>query len=279
MIVDAHHHFWRAGRSEHDWHALGLDLLHRDFAPDHLKPLLVDAGVDATVVVHSAHTSADTVELLRLAADTPFVAGVVGWVPLAGSTQARRALDRLAADPLLVGVRHLIDVEPDPDWLGRAEVVAALGVVAEHGLAFDVAPVTPRHLEQVGALAGRIPQLRIVVDHLGRPPLVERGWEPWASLLAEAAAHPNVATKVSAGLDVVSRWDAWRIDDLEPYLEHALRCFGPDRLMAASNWPVVLLSGDYATVWHQLRRGLAELPAAAQHAILGGTAARWYRLS
>lgn len=140
-------------------------------------------------------------------------------------------------------------------------------------------PIDPHQLEHVCTLAERLPELRIVLDHLGKPPLLEQGWDPWASSVARIASYPNVAAKVSAGLDIVARWERWELAEFRPYLEHALEIFGPERLMAASNWPVVLLAGDYADVWAQTRRGLEQLSAAEQQRVLSGTATEWYRLA
>lgn len=279
MTVDAHHHLWQVGRTQHDWQQPETQLLHRDYLPDDLEPQLAAAGVEATVVVQSANRLEDTYGLLELAATTPWVAGVVGWVPLDRPADAAAALDDLADRRALKGVRHLTNMEADPDWVVRAEVIEGLAVVADHGLAFDAVPIDPHQLEHVCTLAERLPELRIVLDHLGKPPLLESGWEPWASSIARIASYPNVAAKVSAGLDIVAGWERWELAAFSPYLEHALETFGPERLMAASNWPVVLLAGDYVDVWAQTRQGLAHLSAAEQERILSGTATEWYRLA
>jgi L-fuconolactonase len=261
VIVDAHQHFWRVGHTQHDWRAPAMRALHRDFQPNDLIGDLRAVGVDATVVVQSANTVADTHWMLTLAKTTGFVAGVVGWIPLTDPGATRKALDDLAGNRWLCGIRHLINIEQDEDWLVRPEVLEGLSVVAERGLGFDLVPVTARQLEHVCTVAHRLPELRVVIDHLATPPLLRGGWEPWASLLAEAASHPNVAAKVSTGLDVVVDWDHWDLEEFRPYFEHAVERFGPDRLMAASNWPVILLAGDYRTVWEQTRSAFADLPA------------------
>jgi L-fuconolactonase len=253
-------------------------MLHRDFTADDLAPSLRASGVDATVLVQTADTLAETDALLATAERTPFVAGVVGWVPLADPSGTERALEQRHPAPRLRAVRHLINTEPDPDWLVRDEVLEGLTVLARHGLAFDAVPTSERQLDHVVTVARAVPELRIVLDHLGRPPLLRRGWEPWASTIRRLADRPNVAAKVSIGLDVVVDWARWDRGELQPYLDHAISCFGPDRLMAASNWPVVLLAGSYEQVWSATREALTDLSPAERNAVLGGTARRWYRL-
>ncbi|MBW3603077.1 MAG: amidohydrolase, partial [Actinobacteria bacterium] len=157
-------------------------------------------------------------------------------------------------------------------------VIESLTLLADAGATLDVVASGPDDLRRVADLAGRLPQLGVVVDHLGTPPLPEGGWEPWASLLRRVAEHPRAFAKVSAGVAVVSRWPRWSADELRPYVDHAVDCFGPDRLMFASNWPVVLLAGDYQRVWAGTNAMLAGLSPPEQAAVLGGTAARVYRL-
>ncbi|HEY5743611.1 MAG TPA: amidohydrolase family protein [Terrimicrobiaceae bacterium] len=175
-----------------------------------------------------------------------------------------------------VGVRHLVNVEPDPDWVVRPAVLDGLKVLAARDLIFDYVGILPRHLEHVPVLAQGIPDLRIVIDHLGKPPIVGRGFEPWGSLLASAARMPNVFAKMS-GLDV-GESDRWTAADIAPYVDHARSLFGPDRLMFGSHWPVAILRGGYAKVWHETNVALARLSRDERERILGGTAVDVYRL-
>ncbi|WP_248964074.1 amidohydrolase family protein [Sphaerisporangium perillae] len=274
-IIDAHQHFWNLETGSYPWLTPDSGPIYRTFEPEELIPQLAAAGVDRTVLVQAADSYADTDAMLAQADACDFVAAVVGWVPLLRPAEAAEALERYRRHPSFVGVRHLIHDEPDPDWVVQEPVIESLGLLAEAGLTFDVVAVLPRHLEHVPVLAERVPGLRLVIDHLAKPPIREREWEPWASLLARAAEHPNVYAKVS-GLNTAADPATWTAEDLRPYVDHALEVFGPDRLMYGGDWPMAILAGDYAKVWRETGVLLAGLPEADRAAVLGGTACRFY---
>lgn len=276
MIVDAHHHLWRRGESDHDWSR--FEVLDRAFLADDLVPRLEAAEVEATVLVQTANSLADTDRLLDRAETIDVVAGVVGWLPLEDPAATAAALAARSDRSALRGVRHLTNLGAADAFLERAEVRAGLEVLASHDLVLDVVPQTPAELDQVVAVADALPDLRVVVDHLGRPPVPEDGWEPWAGRIAEVAQRPNVAVKASVGLDVLLAWGSWDGDALRPYVEHVVDAFGPSRVLAASNWPVVLLGAGYEDAWATIRRAVAHLADAEVAEILGGSARRWYRL-
>jgi L-fuconolactonase len=204
------------------------------------------------------------------------VAGVVGWVPLERPGELEAELARRLAHPRFCGVRHLIHDDPDPDWLRRPAVLDGLRLLAERGVPFDVVAERPRHLEHVPFLRAEVPGLRLVIDHLAKPPIATEGWQPWADLIA-AAAQAGAYAKVS-GLNTAADHATWSADDLRPYVEHALACFGPERLMFGGDWPVALLAGDYAKVFRETGRLLAGLSPADRERILAGTATEFYGL-
>ena len=276
-VVDAHQHLWDPENGEYDWLSPEYGPIFRTFTPEELEPQLQRAGVDATVLVQAADTLADTESMLAVADRVDWVAGVVGWVPLADPAARDAALERFTAHPAFRGVRHLIHEDPDPDWLLRASVQDGLGALAARELTFDVVAVLPRHLEHVPVLARAFPELRIVVDHLAKPPIKDRGWKPWADLLAAAARHPNVYAKLS-GLNTAADPERWTATDLEPYIDHALACFGAERVMFGGDWPVAILAGDYQKVWDETNRAIAGLSNDERAAILGGTAVAFYGL-
>ncbi|MEU8106513.1 amidohydrolase family protein [Nonomuraea muscovyensis] len=276
-VVDAHQHFWNLETGTYPWLTPEHGPIHRTFEPDELIPQLAAAGVDRTVLVQSMDSYADTDAMMAQADAHDFVGAVVGWVPLHRPEEAAEALARHRAHPKFAGIRHLIHDEPDPDWLLQDTVIEGLGLLAEAGLPFDVVAVLPRHLEHIPVLAERVPGLRMVIDHLAKPPIREKGWEPWASLIARAAEYPQVHAKVS-GLNTAADPLTWSAADLRPYVEHALEVFGPDRLMFGSDWPVALLAGDYAQVWRETGVLLSGLSEAERAAVLGGTATRFYDL-
>jgi L-fuconolactonase len=275
-VIDSHHHFWWTARHAYHWPPQAGDRLDRDFTPDDLRPELAACGIDGTVLIQVLRLQ-ETREFIEIARKVHFVRGVVGWVPLAEPAEAAQALEELQAGAKLVGIRHLISNEPDPEWLLQSGVLESLKRLASAGLAFDAIPVNERQFESVLAVARQIPDLRIVINHLGRPPVPEQGWDPWAAQIGRAAAHENVSIKLSAGLDIVMRW-RWSTDAIRRYADLVLERFGPTRVMAASNWPVVLLGGSFQEVWRGITDLLSGLSAGERAAVLGGTAERVYRL-
>lgn len=277
-VIDAHQHLWDLDRVEYPWLTADLGPIFRTFAETELEPQLDAAGVDKTVIVQSADSIGDTDFMFDVADRWPRIAGIVGWVPLNRPADAAAELDRRCTDARFVGVRHLIHIEPDPDWLLGEGVQDGLQLLAERGLTFDVVAVTPRHLEHVATLADRHPNLRLVIDHLGKPPIHDKGWQPWSSLLARAAAHPNVYAKLS-GLNTAADPQTWTAKDLQPYVDRAFELFGPQRLMYGGDWPVAILAGDYAKVWHETNLALAHLDQTDRDRVLGVTATEFYRLA
>jgi L-fuconolactonase len=283
-VVDAHHHFWIRGESHQSWRGPEHAALDSSFHPDDLRVQLHTAQVDRTVLVQSVNTDEENGRLLSYARAVDFVAGVVAWLPLEAPDTAMRMLDALREHPQICGVRCLIGRE-DIDWLGRPAALRLLADVAAAGWAWDIVPVTTT---QVGALlraVERLPQLRVVVDHLGRPPIESDGWQPWARHMAELATAPGVAAKVSVGIDVLTAWPRWDADQLQRYVDHIAAVFGPDRMMLASNWPVITLRADYARAWADLKATVertgfgSDESHAALTSVYGATACRWYGLS
>lgn len=277
MIIDSHQHFWNLERHSYPWLTSVYGPIQRTFEPGDLEPLLRECGVSATVVVQAMDSYEDTDAMLERADRTSWIRGVVGWVPLDRPAEAATALERYAQHPRFKGVRHLIHEQPDPDWLLQDSVTDGLRLLAERGLSFDVVSVLPRHLEHVPVLCERVPELRIVIDHLSKPPIKERGWQPWADLIADAATSPNVFAKVS-GLNTAADWESWTADDLPRYLEHAIEHFGARRLMFGSDWPVANLAGGYVKAVRETQGALNSIGAQDQPAIWAGTANAFYRL-
>ena len=283
MIIDSHQHFWEYDTRQTSWMDVppyagdpAFAPIRRSFRPADLIPQLRDSGVQATILVEAADGNPENDLLLAHARNNPWIAGVVGWVPLREPERAHKILETLATERKFVGVRHLVNVERDPDWIIRDDVLEGLGVVAKHGLTFDFVGILPRHLEHIPFLAERLPDLRIVIDHLGKPPIAWGAFEPWGSLLASAAKMPNVFAKLS-GLDAGGSHQ-WSAADLSLYVEHALDVFGPHRLMFGSDWPVSVLRGGYAKVWRETQTLLSGLPMEARQRILGQTAIQAYCL-
>lgn len=274
MRIDSHQHFWKLERGDYDWLGPELDVLYADHLPADLDSKRVAAGIDRTVVVQAAASVDETRFLLRLAEQTPFIAGVVGWVDM----EAGDAVDQLAAlatHPLLRGIRPMIQDIPDADWMLRPELAPAFRAVIEHDLCFD-ALVKPQHLPNLLVLLERQPALRVVIDHGAKPEIARGALEPWRSDLAAIAARTDACCKLS-GL-VTEAGEDWRAEDIEPYIDSLLELFGPERLMWGSDWPVLNLASDYASWLAMCESILAPLTPAQRNAILGENAARFYRL-
>ena len=257
MILDAHHHLWDPAHGEYPWMTGRFVPLRRPYTAADLLPELSAHGVQATVVVQARADFRETTELLALTSRHPFLAGVVGWVDLT-SAQVARQLEALRtgyAGQRLAGVRHDVSAEPDPAWLLRADVRRGLDAVADAGLAFDL-EVTPRELAAAARVAAAHPDLRFVLDHLGKPPVAAGGSALWRRGFAALAALGNVWCKLS-GLVTEADWAGWTDADLAPYWAEAVRRFGPARLLWGSDWPVCTLAASYGQVLAAVRRSLA----------------------
>ncbi len=280
MIIDSHQHFWDLEHVEYPWLVPAFGPIYRTFLPEELAPQLRAAGVDRTVLVQSANSFADTDAMLAQARTVGWIGAVVGWVPLEDPTAAAAALDeRYLAQPVFRGVRHLNHNEADPDWLIRPNVLDGLRVLEQRHMVFEVVAVYPLHLGHVPTLARACPDLRIVIDHLAKPPIASRDLSAWKRDLSAAAAYPNVAAKIS-GLNTAADWATWSAADLVEAIGHAIDAFGVERLMFGSDWPVAILAGDYQRVWTETGHALTSLGLSEPEraAILGGTAARIYSI-
>ena len=278
MFVDAHHHFWDPATADYPWLTDDLAPIRRAFGPADLEPGLLAAGVDATVLVQTRSSLAETVDFLAVAGETPFVRGVVGWVDLTqpGVADTIAELRERPGGGHLVGIRHQAHDEPGPDWLTRDDVVRGVAAVGRAGLAYDLL-VRPRELPAALDLASRLPDVRFVIDHVAKPPIAAGVLEPWASLIKPFGDLDHVACKLS-GMVTEADWASWTPAELRPYVGHVLETFGPDRLLFGSDWPVCLLAASYGHVVDTTRTLLHDLDRDELAAVFGGTATRVYRL-
>ncbi|HEX3778856.1 MAG TPA: amidohydrolase family protein [Pseudonocardiaceae bacterium] len=281
MIIDAHHHLWDPDRRDYPWLAGDvLTPIRRRYDVARLRAHAKQSGVDGTVLVQTVPTVEETEEFLALADDNrDLIRGVVGWVdltdPAVGATLA--GLRAGKGGDALVGVRHQAQDEADPDWLARPEVLAGLRAVAEAGLTYDLL-VLPHQLRSAVTAATEVPEGRYVLDHAGKPPIASGDREPWAGLLRELAALPNVACKLS-GLVTEADWTQWTVEDIRPYAAEVLAAFGPSRVLFGSDWPVCELASTYPAVTGLARELCAERSEADRAAVFGGNALDWYRLA
>jgi L-fuconolactonase len=274
--IDAHQHFWTNAPPGHSQQQ-AQSILDQKYGPEELIGQMQNVGVNGTVLIQSRNEAAEN-DRLTVYAQRDFVRGVVVWLPLDHPQAAHKELDRLDAWKLC-GVRQLVADDP-LEWVNREASISLFQEVARRGLVWDVVAVTPMQITNILKLATAVPDLRIVIDHLARPPLGSKGWEVWAQRIEDLARFPNIAAKVSVGFNALLEWPKWRNDELLPYLDCACQHFGPSRLMLASNWPVVLLKANYDTAWTSLVAAISQvLPAQNdQNSLTGKTAQNWYRL-
>jgi L-fuconolactonase len=276
MRIDSHQHFWNYSAAEYPWIGPGMERLARDYLPEDLAPLLAAEGIHGSVAVQARQSVAESHWLLKLAQDHPLVKGVVGWVDLR-SDRVGDDLHALAANPTFVGVRHVVQDEPDPRFVLGSDFGRGLRELHQHGLTYDLL-LYPDQLPAAIELVGLVPEQPFVVDHLAKPRIAAGEIEGWERDLRAIARHDNVCCKVSGMVTEAAR-RGWKPDDFTPYLDVVLEAFGPARLMVGSDWPVCLLAGEYADVAAIPRDYFGRLSADEQAQIHGGTATRFYGLT
>lgn len=275
MVIDSHHHFWRFDPADYGWISETMAILRRDYLPGQLAEEAAAAGVDGVVSVQARQSLRETDWLLELAAQHKLIRGVVGWLPLAEPSIGDLLADYAHREGL-VGVRHVIQDEPDPQFMLGAAFNRGLGLLERHKLVYDLL-IHEHHLPVAVRLIDRHPSQPFVLDHLAKPRIAAGELEPWRTRLRELAERPNVVCKLS-GMVTEADHDRWRVDQLRPYVDAALEAFGPERLMFGSDWPVCRLACEYGRWRGVVDQLIAGCSAAERAAVLGGTAARVYGL-
>lgn len=274
MIIDAHFHCWQLARADYGWLTPALGRIYRDVRIADWQAEAAACGVRAGVLVQAAPTEAETAFLLAQAAHSEAVLGVVGWADLLAADASRR-IARLAAQPKLKALRPMLHDLPDPEWMLQAALTPALRAMVQHGLAFD-ALVRPAHLPALLELCRRHPALRVVIDHAAKPDIAAAAWQTWADALAAIAAETQAVCKLSGLLTEAGPAPEPRAT--RRWARHVLACFGPQRVLWGSDWPVLECASTYADWWAETQAMLADLAPAERAEVLGGTAQRVYRL-
>lgn len=274
--IDAHQHFWRYRPEQYPWIDTRMQRIARDFLPADLAPELASSEIDGCIAVQAACTTAETDFLLDVAAAHPFVLAVVGWTDLLAADVVEQVA-RLAEEPLLRGLRHVVQSEPD-DFLRRPDFQRGVRALAPHGLVYDLL-VYPRQFAAAEAFVAALPDQPFVLDHLGKPDVANARRDDWERGFRALARFPHVACKLS-GLVTEARWQEWRADEFGYYLDTALDAFGEDRILFGSDWPVCLCAAhDYAQVHDLIAHWAERLGPIARSKLFGGNAARIYRLA
>lgn len=275
MIVDSHHHFWRYDPAEYGWISDSMRALRRDFLPADLRREIEAAGVDGVVSVQARQTVSETRALLAHARENDFIRGVVGWVPLVDPA-VRATLEELAQDPCLRACRHVLQDEPDDDYMLREDFNDGVRAVTAAGLVYDIL-IFERHLPQTLEFVDRHPNQVFVLDHIGKPRIRDGSFGAWRAAIRDLARRPNLYCKIS-GMVTEADWERWSEAELAPYMDAVLDAFGPRRLMYGSDWPVCLTAVGYARWFELVARFAARLSADEHDRVLGRTAIEAYRL-
>jgi L-fuconolactonase len=269
-MIDSHQHFWQVGRFDYPWMSKDLGVLYRDYLPSDLAPILQQHHITQTILVQASNSVDESQWLLELADANSFIAGVVGWVDLTSPEI------KLSTHPKFKGVRHLVESEPNDDWLIQPVVISNLQKLSARGLSYDLL-VHTRHLKHVPQIAETCPDLALVIDHLAKPPIARNEIKEWSHAIAPLAHYPNIHCKLS-GLVTEANWNSWQTDDLRPFVNCALELFGADRLMFGSDYPVCLLAATYDRVLDSFQEVLQYLSDVDREKIFSQNAAKFYRL-
>ena len=275
-MIDSHHHLWKYSAAEYGWMGPQMQIIRRDFLPGDLETLTHHFGIDGTVAVQARQTLEETSWLLSLAEQHPVIRGVVGWVPLTEGAGVKSHLERFAGQRKLRGVRHVIHDEADPRYILRDDFNAGVSVLPDFGLRYDIL-IFERHLPAAIEFVDRHPQQVFVVDHVAKPRIKDQVMSPWDRNLRELARRQNVYCKLS-GMVTEADLQTWTPEGLQPYIDVVLEAFGPRRVMYGSDWPVLLLAGDYSRWFGTVKNAIGKLSQAEQDRIMGGTAVEAYGL-
>jgi L-fuconolactonase len=274
MTIDAHHHLWKYSAAEYGWIGPQQKVIRRDFLPADLEPLMHHFGIEGTVAVQARQTLEETTWLLGLAEKHPLIRGVVGWAPLTDGAGVKRSLEQFAGHPKLRGIRHVIQDEPDQRYILRKDFNEGVSALKEFGLRYDIL-IFERHLPAAIEFVDRHPNQTFILDHVAKPRIKDKIISPWDRNMRELAKRQNVYCKLS-GMVTEADPQHWTPEQLQPYIDVALSTFGPRRLMYGSDWPVMLLAGDYVRWYGTVTNAIAKLSKAEQDRIMGGTAAEAY---
>ena len=275
MTIDAHHHFWRYDPVEYGWIPDEASMLRRDFLPRHLEREIEAAGVSGVVSVQARQTLGETRALLAMARRHDFILGVVGWVPLVDSGVAG-ILERFAEEPRLKACRHVLQEEPDDDYMLGTAFNRGIRALTAAGLVYDIL-IFERHLPQTIRFVDRHPEQDFVLNHIGKPRIRDGSFADWNRRIRDLARRPRIRCKMS-GLATEAAWGGWTEEQFLPYLDAVLEAFGPDRLMFGSDWPVSLPAVGYGRWVEIVRRYVSTLAPGERRRILSGTAIETYGL-
>jgi len=260
-LADTHVHIWDFNRAEYAWLEGNTSILNRTYSIEELEAERNISGVKTGILVQAANNFEDTDWMLHVAVNTDWIAGIVGWLPLINPDATLKALQKkYGKENYFKGVRHLIHDEPDAEWLLKPEVINSLQILADHNIPYDLVGVLPEHIETALQVAAKVPELRMVFDHLNQPPIATKEkFGKWGELMKEASMHRNFYAKISGLGLTAQKGDQWEVDDIKPYVGFAIEQFGTDRCFMGGDWPVSLLAGSYSNTWKNFKQVIHDL--------------------
>lgn len=273
--IDSHHHLWKYSPADYPWMSEGMELIRRDFLVPELEKIMREGKIDGVVTVQARQSLAETEWLLDLASGNDFMRGVVGWVPLANPAVAAH-LEKYRTYPKLKAVRHVLHDETDDFYMLRGDFNRGVAQLKDVGLRYDIL-IFERHLPQTIEFVDRHPNQTFIVDHIAKPKIKDHILSPWRERMQELARRQNVYCKLS-GVVTEADWNAWTEKDLQPYIDTVLECFGAERLMFGSDWPVALAACSYTKWIEAVERLTTSLSASERDRLFGGTAKEAYLL-
>jgi len=279
-IIDTHLHTWDIDKLDYYWLKNDTSILAKTYLLDEVHSQIADAGVTAAVLVQATNSLDETDLFLQLATQYKWVLGAVVWLPLNNPAAFNKAIETYSSNPYFKGVRHQIHDEADDEWLLQPNVIQSLQQLAHQGIPYDLVGTKPAHIKTALKVAEKIPDLKLVFDHLNQPPFSNKtAWKQWAELMSEAAKNPNIYAKISGLGTATSKPFEWTADDIKPAIELVLQQFGVERIFCGSDWPVCLLAGSYEYTWQQYQLLLDSLlNETAQQKVYTANAEKFYNL-
>jgi len=275
MIIDSHHHFWKYDPIEYDWIDDSMKVIRKDFLPENLKTTIQEAGVDGVISVQARQSVEETDWLIGMAHQNEFIKGVVGWLPLV-QKDIEEYLEKYADEKKLKGVRHVIQGEPDPEFMLRKDFNHGISLLKKYSLVYDIL-IVERQLPNTIRFVDQHPEQVFVLDHIAKPLIGRNELSPWKENIQELAKRENMNCKIS-GMVTEADYQKWTPSQLLPYIEVILEAFGPDRLLFGSDWPVCLVATTYTNWVNLVRKNVTSYTKTEQAKIMGENALRLYQL-
>jgi L-fuconolactonase len=275
MRIDAHQHFWNYDPVNYAWITDDMKVIRRNFMPQDLWPSLKEQGIEGCIAVQADQSENETLFLLELADKFDFIKGVVGWVDLRASNITER-LEYFSTFPKLKGFRHVVQGEPQDDFLLRKDFCRGIALLREYDFTYDIL-IFPRHIKYANEFVRRFPGQPFVIDHLAKPFIRDKKIEEWKKDIGAIAEMENVCCKLS-GMVTEADWKNWELNDFKLYIDTIVESFGPERIMFGSDWPVCLVAAEYKEVCAIVEHHTAYLSEVSKERLWGGNAEKFYRL-